>query len=294
MLDGRVLEASQVEYNPFGKPPLQREGQRSWGPSPPRRCLHLGAAGLQATPAPCLRLQSTVDTCSYAMTLSAFAWDIVHLRADAGETLLLRLPVDAALGTLNWAFLPEGAYTGARLAAWISSNFATATYSKTTNSLSVAYDGNRLILNDLTWQTTPPRRPPLPPSPSAWTTRLGPSFGSSARPCGSISNSSAAGVQPARGGRHRDGADLRVQDRGKVGGRAQPVPSRGSGQTVGQADLVDGEPGVAPAGHSLAAVHVDRRHELWPRKLSAASIGFSFQCETLFKALVEHFIPGFR
>ena len=25
MLDGRVLEASQVEYNPFGKPPLQRE-----------------------------------------------------------------------------------------------------------------------------------------------------------------------------------------------------------------------------------------------------------------------------
>ena len=57
--------------------------------------------------------------------------------------------VDAALGTLNWALLPEGAYTGARLAAWISSNFATATYSETTNSLSVAYDGNRLILNDL-------------------------------------------------------------------------------------------------------------------------------------------------
>ena len=29
--------------------------------------------------------------------------------------------VDAALGTLNWALLPEGAYTGSRLAAWISS-----------------------------------------------------------------------------------------------------------------------------------------------------------------------------
>ena len=57
--------------------------------------------------------------------------------------------VDAALGTLNWALLPEGAYTGPRLAAWITSNFATATYSETTNSLSVAYDGNRLILNDL-------------------------------------------------------------------------------------------------------------------------------------------------
>ena len=27
MLDGRVLEASQVEYKPFGKPPLQREVQ---------------------------------------------------------------------------------------------------------------------------------------------------------------------------------------------------------------------------------------------------------------------------
>ena len=35
------------------------------------------------------------------------------------------------------------------MAAWVSSNFATATYSETTNSLSVAYDGNRLILNDL-------------------------------------------------------------------------------------------------------------------------------------------------
>ena len=28
MLDGRVLEASQVEYKPFGKPPLQRETRR--------------------------------------------------------------------------------------------------------------------------------------------------------------------------------------------------------------------------------------------------------------------------
>ena len=115
-------------------------------------------------------------------------------------------------------------------------------------------------------------------------------------------------------------------------------------ETVGQADLVDGKPGVAlqvqglsqvylkvavRAGHPLAAVHVDRRHSFlkeaarsaddggwtaatevqqeifshfalisvelansfWPRKLSAAPIGFSFQCETLFKALVEHFIP---
>ena len=63
--------------------------------------------------------------------------------------------------------MPEGAYTGPRLAAWISSNFATATYSETTNSLSVAYDGNRLILNDLELRQ---QFPDLPPSPSAWTT----------------------------------------------------------------------------------------------------------------------------
>ena len=29
MLDGRVLGASQVEYKPFGKPPLQREVEAS-------------------------------------------------------------------------------------------------------------------------------------------------------------------------------------------------------------------------------------------------------------------------
>ena len=67
------------------------------------------------------------------------------LSTDRGRYLY---SVDAALGTLNWALLPEGAYTGARLAAWISSNFATAAYSETTNSLSVAYDGNRLNLGD--------------------------------------------------------------------------------------------------------------------------------------------------
>ena len=29
MLDGRVLEASQVEYKPFGKPPLQKKVHRT-------------------------------------------------------------------------------------------------------------------------------------------------------------------------------------------------------------------------------------------------------------------------
>ena len=90
------------------------------------------------------------------------------LSTDRGRYLYW---VDAALGTLNWAQLPEGAYTGPRLAAWISSNFATPTYSETTNSLSVAYDGNRLIERPGAAATIRrARRPPLPPSPSAWTT----------------------------------------------------------------------------------------------------------------------------
>ena len=41
----------------------------------------------------------------------------------------------------------------------------------------------------------------------------------------------------------------------------------------------------------FALISVERANSFWPRKLSAAPIGFSFQCETLFKALVEHFIP---
>ena len=31
-------------------------------------------------------------------------------------------------------------------------------------------------------------------------------------------------------------------------------------------------------------------NSFWPRKLSAAPIGFSFQCKTLFEAQVEHLI----
>ena len=82
------------------------------------------------------------------------------LSTDRGRYLYW---VDAALGTLNWALLPEGAYTGSRLAAWISSNFATATYSE----ISVAYDGNRLILNDLELQQQFPNVVDYPTSPAA-------------------------------------------------------------------------------------------------------------------------------
>ena len=118
-----------------------------------------------------LHLQSDARLAVYKIRLADS-----FLSTDRGRYLYW---VDAALGTLNWALLPEGAYTGARLAAWISSNFATATYSETTNSLSVAYDGNRLILNDLELRQQFPDaadyRPPLPPSPSTYH-MLGPSF----------------------------------------------------------------------------------------------------------------------
>ena len=67
------------------------------------------------------------------------------LSRDRGQYLYW---IDQALGTLNWATLPVGAYTGTRLAAWISSNFATATYVAETNEIQVAYDGNRRVLND--------------------------------------------------------------------------------------------------------------------------------------------------
>ena len=101
------------------------------------------------------------------------------LSTDRGRYLYW---VDATLGTLNWALLPEGTHTAARL-AWISSNFATATYSETTNSLSVAYDGNRLILNDLELRQQFPDAADYPAAPPTSPTKpfsvdhmLGPSF----------------------------------------------------------------------------------------------------------------------
>ena len=71
-----------------------------------------------------LHLQSDARLAVYKIRLADS-----FLSTDRGRYLYW---VDAALGTLNWALLPEGAYTGARLAAWISSNFATATYGETT------------------------------------------------------------------------------------------------------------------------------------------------------------------
>ena len=67
------------------------------------------------------------------------------LSTDRGQYLYW---IDEALQTLNWATLPVGAYTGTRLAAWISSNYAAANYVAETNEVQIAYDGNRRVLND--------------------------------------------------------------------------------------------------------------------------------------------------
>ena len=40
----------------------------------------------------------------------------------------------------------------------------------------------------------------------------------------------------------------------------------------------------------LALMSVELANSFWPRKLSAAPIGFFFQSETLFEAQVEHLI----
>ena len=100
-----------------------------------------------------LHLQSDARLAVYKIRLADS-----FLSTDRGRYLYW---VDAALGTLNWALL----------AAWISSNFATATYSETTNSLSVAYDGNRLILNDLELRQQFPDAADYPAAPPASPTK---------------------------------------------------------------------------------------------------------------------------
>ena len=86
------------------------------------------------------------------------------LSTDRGQFLYW---VDSALGSLNWATLPVGAYTGTRLAAWISSNYAAATYVAETNEIQIAYDGNRRVLNDSELRDQFPDTGSYPPGASA-------------------------------------------------------------------------------------------------------------------------------
>ena len=90
---------------------------------------------------------------------SSFEFDIgetIHLQTGAKLSVLKvrgcrRLPEHGPRPVpllARWAILPVGAYTGTRLAAWISSNYAAATYVAETNEIQIAYDGNRRVLND--------------------------------------------------------------------------------------------------------------------------------------------------
>ena len=92
-----------------------------------------------------------------AGTDSDFEFDIgetVHLQGSARLGVFKIRVADTFLSTDRGTYLYwrdtalVGAYTGIRLAAWISSNFASATYVESRNELEVAYDGKRLILND--------------------------------------------------------------------------------------------------------------------------------------------------
>ena len=112
--------------------------------------------------------------------LSVFKFRVADafLSTDRGQYLFW---IDEALQTLNWATLPVGAYTGTRLAAWISSNYAAATYVAETNMIQIAYDGNRRVLQDAELRDRFPGTGSYPAGASATRPQsishlLGPSF----------------------------------------------------------------------------------------------------------------------
>ena len=80
-----------------------------------------------------LHMQSSAKMAVYKVRIAD-----AFLSTDRGRNLYW---IDQAMGTLNSAQLPVRAYTGARLAAWISSNYASAVYVQAQNS--IAADGNR-------------------------------------------------------------------------------------------------------------------------------------------------------
>ena len=224
MLDGRVLGASQVEYKPFGKPPLKREA--------------LAGLFLPAVPAQPLRAKS-------ARCRSPSQW--YH------SALQRSVPCCAP----------------------------------SSEQLERAYNGNRLILT--TWSCA----------------RL---------PCNQCLRQalSSPSSRPSSAGRFKEKDDryLRGQPK-RVAGfevdleeslrrRLQDPPGdslSGSRPPLYWVDAALGTlnwallPEGACTGAHFALISVELANSFWPRKLSAAPIAVFFKCKTLFKALVEHFIP---
>ena len=104
MLDGRVLEASQVEYKPFGKPPLQREDK-----------------GLSVQSLCCLRLllRQMISACSNASIpsicrlvietprkLNSAFFRLLHEKALASTQDVEAEEVSAGIGLHRASFLP--------------------------------------------------------------------------------------------------------------------------------------------------------------------------------------------
>ena len=133
------------------------------------------------------RRKKRMSTTIYVDSRKRVAGDDASFEFDIGETLLqtgaklsvfkLRVAdaflstdrgqylywIDEALQTLNWAVLPIGAYTGTRLAAWISSNYASATYVESTNEIGVSSTTTRSEASSRAPGAT--RRAPRPAAP---------------------------------------------------------------------------------------------------------------------------------
>ena len=108
-------------------------------------------------------------------------------------------------------------------------DFATATYSKTTNSLSVAYDGNRLILNDLELQQQLPDAADYPASPATSPTKpfhmLGPSFVSGGQQVFEFVRMVAHSSWPTPAALGNLGGDILSKKRANLEARAPHLPS---------------------------------------------------------------------
>ena len=179
----RCCTSTQGIYDPSHWPPPERPRQTSDGSN---------ASEFSARPTWFLRRRSKKGMTSIYVdsrlraegTNSNFSFDIgesVHIQSGAKLAVYKVRVADAFLstdrgtflywedtvaGTLHYAELPVGAYTGPRLAAWISSNFASASYTAETNELDVTYDGVRLILNDAELRQRFPGTAPYPPGAS--------------------------------------------------------------------------------------------------------------------------------
>ncbi|CAE7477747.1 FV3-083R [Symbiodinium natans] len=192
-LSAMCCTSTQGIYDPSHWPPPERPRQTSDGSN---------ASEFSVRPTRFFRRRSKKGMTSIYVdsrlraegTDSSFSFDIgesVHIQSGAKLAVYKVRVADAFLstdrgtflywedtvaGTLHYAELPVGAYTGPRLAAWISSNFASASYTAETNELDVTWDGVRLILRQRFPGTAPYPPGASPSKPLSINHLLGPSY----------------------------------------------------------------------------------------------------------------------